>query len=271
MGTDPHAHSPELSQEEVAAWRSAQRRRLINGGFSRGAARYRLGQVEDLLRTIAEALHREYGTPHLGNWQDPTDEFVFIVLSRKTAERAYQPAFRALKAAGDWDRVSRMDREELIRQIHGCGLEGKKAAAILEGLQCIRERFGAADLSRAAGLSDSELFEFLAGLPEVGPKSARCVMLYSFGRSTFPVDAHVGRVLARLGCFRRFGIELEDLNHKIRQRLLAETVPPDLRYGLHVNLIEHGRSLCRALEPDCERCPLVLLCDHGRDTRKRKG
>ena len=44
---------------------------------------------------------------------------------------------------------------------------------------------------------------FLCTLPEIGPKSAACVMMCSLDRPAFPVDAHVGRVLERLGIFRR--------------------------------------------------------------------
>ena len=69
-------------------------------------------------------------------------------------------------------------------------------------------------------------------------------MMCSLDRPAFPVDAHVGRVLERLGALRRVGIELAGRDHKVKQRLLWDAVPPALRYPLHVNLLVHGRSVC---------------------------
>lgn len=221
-------------------------------------------EFEGRIRTISHLLAAKYGTPHLGNLADPTDEFVYIVLSRKTIERAYQAAFDRLKAAGSWAEIAAMDEAALEALIYGSGLERKKVTAIKTGLAAVKERFGAPDLARAATLPDDELFSFIADLPEVGPKSARCVMLYSFKRPEFPVDAHVGRVLARLGIFELLRVDLSAMDHKRKQAILADLVPPDLRYGLHVNLIAHGRDICRAVRPDCEHCPIAHLCQTGR-------
>jgi endonuclease-3 len=42
-------------------------------------------------------------------------------------------------------------------------------------------------------------------------------------------------------------------------------VPAGKFYSFHVNLIRHGRALCRPRDPICERCPVVEYCDYGRD------
>src|SRR4051794_33230624 len=44
---------------------------------------------------IAAALDDEYGSPDLGNKPDPVDELVYIALSRRTRESAYQTAYAA--------------------------------------------------------------------------------------------------------------------------------------------------------------------------------
>ena len=54
-----------------------------------------------------------------------------------------------------------------------------------------------------------------------------------------------GRVLSRLGPYRELGLDLDGLDHKQLQAILANLVPPDLRYSLHVNLVCHGREVCR--------------------------
>ena len=53
------------------------------------------------------------------------------------------------------------------------------------------------------------------------------------------------RVLSRLGPYRELGLSLEGKGHKKLQGDLADLVPPNLRHGLHVNLVQHGRTVCR--------------------------
>ena len=51
--------------------------------------------------------------------------------------------------------------------------------------------------------------------------------------------------------FRAVGIELAGTDHKVKQRLLWDAVPPALRYPLHVNLLVHGRAVCLPRKPRC--------------------
>jgi endonuclease III len=154
--------------------------------------------------------------------------------------------------------------------VRGGGLEQKKVAALPQGFRAIEKRFGRVDLSEARTLNDEDLFEFLADLPEVGPKSARCIMLYAFGRPAFPVDAHVGRVLARLDVLRPVVGDLLHIDHRQRQKRLADAIPPDLRYALHVNLIVLGRDVCVARRPRCRDCALLKRCAHAKGETVRR-
>jgi endonuclease-3 len=36
-------------------------------------------------------------------------------------------------------------------------------------------------------------------------------------------------------------------------------------YTAHLNLIRLGREVCHARKPDCPRCPVLELCDYGRE------
>ncbi len=95
-------------------------------------------------------------------------------------------------------------------------------------------------------------------------------MMYSFGRKVFPADTHVGRVLSRIGPYRELGLSLEGLDHKKLQRELADLMPPNLRRSLHVNLVEHGRAICRGPRPLCEDCELRNLCQHFRSAESAR-
>jgi endonuclease-3 len=83
------------------------------------------------------------------------------------------------------------------------------------------------------------------------------VLTFALGRAAFPVDTHVHRVAIRLGWIPAKATA--DQAH----RLLGPTVPPDIRYDLHVALITHGRKVCRAQRPRCDDCVLRDLCAYS--------
>jgi len=226
----------------------------------------RLDDGISYLREVARILAILYGTPDLGNKADPADELVYIILSRKTPEKAYQETFAALKSRFPrWDDLLKAPRAEVEKIVSSGGLGGKKVASLFGALTNIRDTFGVCSLEPAREWSDERLEEFLCSLPEIQKKSAYCIMMYSFGREVFPADTHVGRVLSRLGPYRELGLNLQALDHKKLQTVLADLIPPPLRYSLHVNLVEHGRAVCRAPKPLCDRCELRSFCKYFRD------
>jgi DNA (cytosine-5)-methyltransferase 1 len=277
-------HRPREFPQDVQRWRGRMVQRAIHedrlfplssrlaaeGDEETAVERVR-PLVDDgisFLREIARMMAIVHGTPDLGNKKDPVDELVYILLSRKTREEAYQEAYRALKDRfSTWDEVLDASRSEVSRLLRPSGLGDKKTLSLFGALKILRERFGSCTLEPARTWSDDELEKFLCSLPEFHLKSAYCVMMYSFGRAVLPVDTHVGRVLARLGPYRELGLELRGLDHKQLQAVLADLVPPNLRYSLHVNLVMHGRDVCRAVKPLCAECPARNFC---RDYRERE-
>jgi DNA (cytosine-5)-methyltransferase 1 len=276
-------HRPREFPPEVQKWRARMVQRAIDDGklFPRSSRRAKedpKNAVENVralvddgisyLREIARFAALLHGTPDLGNKKDPVDEMVYIILSRKTREDAYQAAFTALKNRFPrWDELLEADRDEVESLLSSSGLGDKKTASIFGALRRLKERFGSCTLEPARGWSDEELETFLCSIPELHRKSAYCIMMYAFGRSVFPVDTHVGRTLARLGPYRELGLDLDDLDHKQLQSVLADLVPPNLRYSLHVNLLSHGRDVCRAVKPLCGECSVRNFC---RDFRRRE-
>lgn len=217
------------------------------------------------LREMARILAVLHGTPDLGNKHDPTDELVYIILSRKTPEKAYQQTFAALKARFPlWDDLLKAPRKEVESLVASGGLAGKKATSLFGVMERLKAEFGRCSLDDAREWPDDRLADFLRSLPEVERKSAFCVMLYAFGRAVFPADTHVGRVLARLGPYRELGLSLSGLDHKKLQVVLADLAPPNLRYSLHVNLVQHGREVCKAVRPLCGNCELRNFCSYYR-------
>ncbi|WP_435007960.1 DNA (cytosine-5-)-methyltransferase [Tundrisphaera lichenicola] len=258
---------------EVVGWRKRLLRELaektgrftLASGVTAEQLQERLDSGISHLREVARILAVLYGSPNLGNKADPTDELVYILLARHTREGAYQQAFEALKSRfSTWDELLDAPRGEVERLVYSGGLSGKKTVALYAALGKLRETFGSCTLEPAREWSDEKLEAFLCELPEIQRKSAYCVMMYSFGRRVFPADTHVGRVLSRIGPYRELGLLLDGLDHKKLQRELAELIPPNLRYSLHVNLVEHGRAICKSPKPLCEKCELRNLCRYYR-------
>jgi len=88
-------------------------------------------------------------------------------------------------------------------------------------------------------------------------------------RKVFPVYTHVGRVLSRLGPYRELGLSLKAWTQATASSL-ADLIPPNLRYSLHVNLIAHGRQICRSQRPLCTGCELKNFCSVYRRNQLRR-
>ena len=254
----------------VNRWRQTLVRKILAGdsrftidpeSSSTASVRALLDRQISAVREMTRILGLLHGNSRLGNPRDPLDVLVYIGLSRKTREGAYHAAYRSLKQKfKKWDELLAASREEVIACISGSGLEERKADFLFGALDAIRNEFGSCTLEPAQPWDDAHLEEFLCSLPEVSRKSAYCIMLFGFGREVFPVDTHVGRVLARVGIYRELGLVLEGKDHKQLQALLADLVPPALRGQLHVNLIQHGRAVCHPVNPDCEACDIRKFC-----------
>lgn len=267
-------HRTRSFPEDVGKWRrqlvKAIRRDEVaplasRSGKDESEIREQLDEIITRLREISRILAVLHGTPDLGNKVDPVDELVYIILSRKTRESAYQAAFDALKERfTTWDELLDADREEVEKLVRASGLSGRKTTSLFGVLYALREHFGSCTLDPARDWTDDHLEKLLCSLPEIQRKSAYCVMMYAMGRKVFPVDTHVGRVLARLAPFRSLGLDLNGLDHKKLQVVLCDMIPPDLRHSLHVNLVVHGREVCKSIKPHCERCELARFCRHRR-------
>lgn len=107
-------------------------------------------------------------------------------------------------------------------------------------------------------MRDEECEGFLTGLPGVGKKVARCIMLYSLNRQVFPVEAHCWRITSRIGW------NGSDRNISSRTNAamdyLQNLIPPALRFSLHVNMVSHGRKICTARKPKCSECVIMTYC-----------
>lgn len=201
-------------------------------------------------------LEEIYGAP-IAAKVDPLDLLVMTILSQNTTDVNSLKAYRSLKSAyPDYEDVLISPEKDLARLIKVGGLGKIKAQRIKEALHRIKKDSGSLDLSFLGDMSKEAAMEYLLALSGVGRKTASVVLLFGFGFPFMPVDTHVRRVSQRLGLATK-GASFE----KTRETL-ERTVPQKKYLSLHLNLIRHGRSICRARKPLCEECHLRTICDY---------
>jgi endonuclease III len=206
-------------------------------------------------KRLTVLLKRRYGSPLHGNKADPLDELIYIVLSAKTRIQELKTVYDALRAKyPSWDEVLSIGPRKLEREIRSAGLSRVRAKQIMGILRAIRKDRKALSLDFLRDMEDEAIESYLTALPGVGLKTARCVMLYSLGRKTFPVDVHTLRL------FRNIGITSEKGRHDTAQDPLQNAIPKQYRYTLHINIVAHGREVCVPGRPKCETCVLAEEC-----------
>ena len=209
---------------------------------------------------VAATLTVAYGDfDHHNLRDDPFGELLFILCSVRTHAAGYTATFEALRREFPTpEHLAVATVPELARVLHGGGLALNKARAIRGALDGIMARFGRLTLDPLREWDDAACEAFLTGLPFVGRKVARCVMMYSLGRQVFPVDLHCWRICRRLGWVRR--TRPDGTCSQRDMDCLQAKIPPEHRFSLHVNMISHGRACCTPTAPDCPGCPVRDPC-----------
>jgi endonuclease-3 len=249
-------------------------------------ARQLTAERPGLVRFVLDALATLYGRPRWHRRNEPTSELVLTILAQNSADTNAEAAFEELRrhypwghsadAANapppatppngwggvglrpgdppDWAAIETAPLDELVDVIRPGGLARQKAPRIQAALARIRAERGDYSLEFLAERSPEEALAWLTSIPGIGKKTAAIVLLFCFGHPLMPVDRHVERVAKRIGLVPPRASP--DDAHEIFGRLLQ----PHEVYEAHVNLITHGRRLCHARRPDCERCPVAPRC-----------
>jgi endonuclease-3 len=145
--------------------------------------------------------------------------------------------------------LAQAEPAELEAAIRSTGFFRNKTKSLLGMAKLVCAEFG----GRIPDTMDA-----LLRLPGVARKTANCVLGTWFGKSDgIVVDTHVGRIAERLG------LTPSARNSKDAERIerdLMAVVPHEMWTWLAFALIDHGRAICTARKPKCEKCPLAADC-----------
>ena len=207
------------------------------------------------IEKVIELLEREYRPREWQLNSDPIAVLIGTVLSQNTSDVNSGRAFESLLATfSAWEAVASAPVEHIAQVIKMGGLSQVKAVRIKQILNEIEIKQGSISLDFLKSLDMSEAKDYLLHLPGVGQKTASCVLLFALGKPCLPVDTHVFRVA------RRLGLIAPKVPVEKAHSLLQEQIPPSKVYQFHLHMIEHGRQVCHAQRPRCDRCILRVDC-----------
>ncbi len=180
------------------------------------------------------------------DYQNPLQLVVATVLSAQCTDAAVNRATPALfarfRTAEDYAGASQEEMERFLASVNFFRNKSKSVIGL-----------GRALVERHGGEVPVEL-DALTKLPGVGRKTANVVLGVGFGIAEgVVVDTHVRRIT------QRWGLTREEDPEKI-ERDLIPLVPPEERVHFTHRTIDHGRAVCTARRPYCERCALAELC-----------
>ena len=216
--------------------------------------------TEKPVRYIIQNLERAYGVPENKRSSDPLDMLIKIILSQATSDTNSHRTFAALKKRfPTWDKLLRARTATIADTIRSGGLANQKAEVIKSVLRQVKEEHGTLDLNFLHDLTEEEATRYLSQFRGIGPKTVACTLLFACRKDVFPLDTHIFRIL------RRVGLIPQKSTDRRAHEIMNALVPRGKFYSFHVNLIRHGRTLCRPRDPLCERCPIVEYCDYGQE------
>ncbi|MDK9696984.1 MAG: endonuclease III [Siculibacillus sp.] len=203
---------------------------------------YSAAEVEALFRRFRDADPEPKGELHSVN---TFTLLVAVVLSAQATDAGVNKAtpelFRLADTPAKMVALGEDRIRELIRTIGLFKTKAKNVFLLSEAL-----------VAKHGGEVPGER-EALQALPGVGRKTANVVLNIAFGLPTIAVDTHIFRLANRLGLAP--GKTPEEV-----ERRLEAIIPDAHKRHSHHWLILHGRYVCKARRPECERCLIADLC-----------
>jgi len=180
-------------------------------------------------------------------YKNPYELLVAVILSAQcTDKRVNQITPDLLKRFPTPEKLAEVESYEVFDYIRSCSYPNNKAKHLVGMAQMLVNDFG--------GQVPDDLDE-LQKLPGDGRKTANVIASVVFNKPAMAVDTHVFRVSARIGLTVNSKTPLET------ERQLVEYFPEELLPLAHHWLILHGRYICLARSPKCEKCGLTSICN----------
>lgn len=188
---------------------------------------------------------------HFGS---PFQLLVAVVLSAQCTDKRVNMVTPALFAAYPTaEQMAQASENQIFDYIHSVSYPRNKSHHLVGLAQMLVKEFG--------GVVPSDVNE-LQRLPGVGRKTANVEAAVVFDLPAMPVDTHVFRVANRIGLTVNSKTPLQT------ERELVKHIAPELLPKAHHWLILHGRYVCQARRPHCEKCGLTEVCRYRKEANR---
>ena len=199
------------------------------------------------IKKIIDVLQKEYPQAKIAlNFSNPLEILVATILSAQcTDERVNKVTAELFKKYKTVDDYANADLKKFEQEIKSTGFYKMKAKNIINAAKIIKEKFNG---------KVPDTMQDLISLPGVARKTANVVLGNAYGKvEGIVVDTHVRRLSYRIGLTKN-----TDPN-KIEQDLM-KIVPKDRWFIFPYLLIDHGRKICSARKPLCDKCVINKYC-----------
>lgn len=184
------------------------------------------------------------------DYTDPFQLLIAVILSAQSTDKGVNRITPALfEAYPDPETLAAANEEAVYEYIKTINYPHSKARHLIGMARKLVENFN----GKVPGSIDE-----LITLPGVGRKTANVIASVIFNVPALAVDTHVFRVANRIG------LTVNSKSPEETEKVLTRHFPRSLWSKAHHWLILHGRYICKARKPECDRCGLTPCCNHFR-------
>jgi endonuclease III len=199
------------------------------------------------IKTVLNILYKMYPNAKCEfNHSNNFELLISTVLSAQTTDKKVdEVTLKLFDKYNSPQKFLSLSQEELETKIKEIGLYRNKAKHILSLCRDLISKFNG---------EVPNTMEQLMSLAGVGRKTSNIVLSSVFNIPAIAVDTHVFRVSNRIGL-------AEGKNVSVVENQLMNNIPKNQWIKTHYTLIYYGRSLCKAIKPNCEECKINNLCE----------
>jgi len=219
----------------------------------------------EYVREIVSQLRNKYSSVNRSDFvigsviNKPLFDFIIaVILSQNTSDRnaikAYNNLVKLFGSPLDPVKLLESESSVIINAIKPAGMYSKRYRWITDLAKLFVNKDFVENLVEYVKNNDvDDSRRKLLELPGIGYKTADVILLIYFNKPSFPVDTHIMRITKRLTSLR--SLKYEDV-----RMFWMNNLEPSEYFEVHILLITHGREICRAKKPLCEKCVINKKC-----------
>lgn len=189
------------------------------------------------------------------NFSNPFELLVAVMLSAQCTDKRVNMVTPALFTAyPDAQSMAQATKEDVLQYVKSVSYPNAKAEHLVGMAKRLVEVYN----GEVPGNIDD-----LQTLPGVGRKTANVICAVIWNQPTMAVDTHIFRISERIGLTTNSRSPLQT------EQQLVKYIPADIIPLAHHWLLLHGRYICTARKPLCDKCQLTPFCRYFKTNIKK--